>query len=98
MKKSDLTDFIFFLSKPFYSRNEVLILISIVFFIIMLYSTSIDFLFNLKNNSLPQDYLYIRMYLNWIYLICGICVVYYARIIQNEEIEMINNRINDLLE
>jgi hypothetical protein len=91
-----LTNFIFFLSKPYYNRNEVFIMISAIFFLIILYGNVIDFLFEL--NRLPHDYLTLRMYTNWLYLICGVCITCYGRIIQNEEIEIINDKINALLE
>lgn len=90
--RHDLTNFIFFITKPYYTRNEVLIMISALLFLIMLYGTTIDFLFGIDN--IPQEYLIKKMYLNWMYLVCGICVICYSKIIQNEEINKIDNKLN----
>jgi hypothetical protein len=92
--KKDLSDLLLFLSKPYYSRNEVLIMITMIFFIIMLYGTTTEFLLGIDN--IPKEYLYQKIYLNWIYLMCSICITYYSKIIQDEEINCINHKLDNI--
>ena len=83
-----MNNFLFFLCKPSYSRFEVFIMTFIIFFIMVIYNNIIDFTLRLDYFSL--EYLLKKMYLSWVYLISSICIVSYAKIVQNEEFDLIN--------
>lgn len=94
MKNWDLSNFLFFISKPSYSRIEAFSMIFIIFFIAVIYSNTIDFVLGLE--MIDYQYLIRKIYLNWFYLICSIFTIYYSKILKFNEIDIINHNLDSI--
>lgn len=68
-------------------------MIFVIFFISSIYGNTVDFILGL--DSIDNQYLVNKIYLNWLYLICSIFIVSYSIVLQNDDISTIDNCLND---
>lgn len=89
--KNSLENFIFFLSKSNYTRAEVFIILIAIVFLVICYTSVID-VFCYMDKTIKEPILY-KIYYNWIFFTATLLIIYYAKMLNNEELIKLSTQI-----